>query len=459
MSIFSAIFNRSVSSYEEAFQASDITSEQMRMAISEWFDLYFQKAPTELEDPCQQIPYTIVHKLTKTAFSEYKATGKNDFVQKTLVALDKKRKKAMQMGLIGGESYIKPIPSTDGFRFGVINRLNMMVFGRDSEGNATDIGTFEHSVRNSNYFSLLERRTVDPKGYLTIRNMLYCSDTRAALGKRVPLSAHPAYADLPDEYVFSSPVGSIGMARLRTPMENCIDGTEDAVSVYAPAVGLIHNINHNEAQLNGEFERGESRIITSEDMLRKKVDTATGSRTLTLKDHVFVGLDEDAETLGITTFSPALREQSFLARKQDYLRSAESIIGLKRGLLSEVEATERTAKEITSSEGDYNLTIIDFQQAWEDAAKEAVQLCGVLGQMYRVPGAREVKDDDAVTFDWGNGILFDEEATWADMKDQVAKGLLKPEIAVGWRYGMPTETPDDLQKIRERYMPEIESME
>ena len=166
MSIFSAIFNRSVASYEEAFQASDITSEQMRTAISEWFDLYFQKAATEQEDPCQQIPYTIVHKLTKTAFSEYTATGKDDFVQMVLAALDQKRKKAMQMSLIGGESYIKPIPSTDGFRFGVINRLNMMVFGRDNEGNATDIGTFEHSVRNTNYYSLLERRTVDARGYL-----------------------------------------------------------------------------------------------------------------------------------------------------------------------------------------------------------------------------------------------------------------------------------------------------
>lgn len=453
MSIFSAIFNRSVASYEEAFRASDITSEQMRTAISEWFDLYFQKSPTDAEDPCQQIPYTIVHKLTKTAFSEYKATGKDDFVQTVLAALDQKRKKAMQMSLIGGESYIKPIPSTDGFRFGVINRLNMMVFGRDNEGNATDIGTFEHSVRNTNYYSLLERRTVDPKGFLTIQNMLYCSDTRDTLGKRVPLSAHPAYAELPEEYVFSSPVGSIGMARLRTPMENCVDGTEDAVSVYAPAVGLIHNINRNEAQLNGEFERGESRIITSADMLRTK-----GGKKI-LSDNVFVGLDEDPETLGINIFSPALREQSFLARKQDYLRSAESIIGLKRGLLSEVEATERTAKEITSSEGDYNLTIIDFQQAWEEAVRETVRLCGVLGQMYRVHGAHEIKEDDAVTFDWGNGILFDEEKTWEDMKDQVAKGLLKPEIAIGWRYGMPTDTPEDLRKIRERYMPEIEALE
>ena len=53
--------------------------------------------------------------------------------------------------------------------------------------------------------------------------------------------------------------------------------------------------------------------------------------------------------------------EQFLARKQDILRSCESLIGFKRGILSEVEAAERTATEITSSEGDYNLTIQELQ--------------------------------------------------------------------------------------------------
>ena len=161
--------------------------------------------------------------------------------------------------------------------------------------------------------------------------------------------------------------------------------------------------------------------------------------------------------MGLTIFSPELREQSFLARKQSYLRAAESIIGLKRGLLSEVEEVERTAKEITSSAGDYNLTIIDFQQMFEAAAREAVRLCGVLGGLYRVPGAHDV-DPDNVSIDWGNGVLYDEDKTWADYLDMVARGLLKPEIALGWRFGMPVETEADLAKIREKYMPTLKQM-
>lgn len=40
----------------------------------------------------------------------------------------------------------------------------------------------------------------------------------------------------------------------------------------------------------------------------------------------------------------------------------------------------------------------------------------------------------------------------------VARGLLKPEIAVGWYFDMPTETEADLAKIREKYMPEISAL-
>lgn len=65
--------------YALAFKANDITTDKMRKAIPEWFELYYQKEPSNGEDPCQQIPYTIVRKLTKTVFSEYEATSKDKF--------------------------------------------------------------------------------------------------------------------------------------------------------------------------------------------------------------------------------------------------------------------------------------------------------------------------------------------------------------------------------------------
>lgn len=436
--------------YEDAFGAKDSTSAEMRSAIEEWFRLYYNREATPQEDPCQRIAYTIVNKLTKTSFGEYSATCEDEYAKAILTALDSRKRKAMQLALIGGEAWLKPFPTATGMAFSVIPRNNVLVFGRDAEGIPTDIGTAERTIQGNSYCTLLERRTVDAQGLLTLRNKLYVSETPGMLGRQVSLQTLSRYEALPEEYTYPVPLHGLGLALLKTPLENCVDGTHDGVSVYAPAVGLIHNIDKNEAQINGEFERGESRIIASDDLLRRDKN---GRKRL--DDHIFVGLNDDPKTVGVTIFSPALREKSFLARKQEYLRNAENIIGLKRGLLSEVEAAERTATEVTSSAGDYNLTIIDFQSMWEEAAREAIRICGVLGPMYRVPGAHTL-DPDAISIDWGNGILYDEDKTWNDYLNMVSSGLLKPEIALGWRFGMPTETEADLAKIRKKYMPTLQ---
>ena len=430
-----------------AFRAQDITSTAMKSAIEDWFRLYYLQVPTKEEDPCQQIPYTIVRKLTKATFSEYEATSQNQFAMQILNALSDVCNEASQHAFIGGISLLKPLPEKEGFSFAVVRRDNVLVFGRDAKGRLTDIGTCEKTVQGKHYYTLLERRTVDDHGYLTIKNTLYRSYTSSDLGTPVPLATLPRYAEFQDVYTFPEPLGSIGLVPVRVPIENCVDGSKDAVSVYASAVGLIHNINRNESQLNGEFERGKSKIVASADMFKKRKDG-----TMAVVDDVFVGLDEDPETVGITIFSPALREASYLARKQDYLRSVENIIGLKRGLLSEVEAVERTAKEITSSEGDYSLTITDLQHMWEDAVHEALRLCGILGRLYHIAGASDLTEDVAV-FNWGNGVLYDEEKTYKELKEQVSMGLLQPERLVGWYHNLPCDTPSQREKIRKDYMP------
>ena len=455
MSIFSTITNKAYG-YEDAFGAGDCTSQEMKDAVAEWFELFYRKEPTKYEDPCQRIPYTVVNKIVKTAFGEYTFASENAFASGIMDALYDIHARAMHDALIGGLAYIKPFPLGDRFTFTSVSRANMLVFGKDIDGNPTDIGTAERTVAGKSYYTLLERRTIGQDGKLTIRNKLYRSDSRDTLGKRVPLSSIPRYETLLDEYTYPEPVG-LGMALLRCPVPNCVDGGTDPVSVYAAAVGLIHNIDRNEAELSGEFERGKSRLVVSADMLQKRTVTDGGGTVITreLKDEVFTGLDEDPDRVGITIFSPTLREQSFLARKTEYLRNVESLIGLKRGLLSDVEAAEKTATEVTSSAGDYNLTIIDFQRMWENAARDVLVLCGKLGRLYRVSGAVELSED-AATIDFGNGVLYDESKTWTDYKAMVASGLLKPEIAVGWYFNMPTETPKDLEEVRARYMPEIE---
>jgi A118 family predicted phage portal protein len=270
------------------------------------------------------------------------------------------------------------------------------------------------------------------------------------LGVPAPLNSIKKYEMLQPS--FELPINGIGFVEMKTPLLNDVDGTADGVPVYEPARELIHNINKNEYQLNREFENGRSRIIASADMFAKTKD---GKRII--EDDTFVALEEDPENVGITIFSPALREQSYLNRKNEYFRNIESLIGLKRGILSEVEAMERTAKEVTSSEGDYNLTIIDFQEVWENALKEVAVLCAELGKLYQIKGAADI-DPEKISIDWGDGVLYNRDKTWQEMKEMVQAGMLKPEIAVAWYFNLPCKTKPDLEKIRRKYMPEIEEL-
>lgn len=424
-------------SCQEAFGASDKTSREMQSAIQEWFHLYYRSSVENGEDPCQRIAYTVVSKLVRAVFGEYGVSAPEDITKAVIAPLNRVRELAMALSLVGGECYIKPWIAGEHFDFTLIPRDQALIFARDPAGEITDVGTMERSSLGNAWYTLLERRRVDEKGYLTIENRLYRSFTENTLGNLVPLTEHPLYRELAESYTYEIPIGSVGLIRLKTPMLNCVDGSKEGVSVYGAAAGLIHAIDQNEYQLSGEFDRGQSRVFVSSDLL----DNGK------LQDNLFVGLDEEPERLGITLFSPQLREQSFLNRKQEYLRNVESLIGIKRGLLCDANLDQRTATEISASQTDHALTVMDFQNMWQAGLLAVVKLCAVLGGIYGI----SLKEGD-IALDWGNGVLFDEEKRWQDYKDMVSMGLIAPEVALGWRFSLPCETPEDRKAIRQKFM-------
>ena len=451
MSVFGAALGRQIHSFAQAYPgARDCTTAAMNAAIEDWFRLYFDREVTDEEDPCQRLPYTVVSKLSRSCFAEYRAAadGGEPFVAGILDGLDGVRRKAMQLALIGGEAWLKPVPVAGGFGFSVMRRDMVTVLGRSPDGEATALGSAELTMENGKFYTLLERRSLDEAGRLVIENKLFCSWDGQSIGTPVSLAALPRYAALEPKAVVGD-VGGLGLVSLRLPLENCVDGSPDPVSVYAAAAGLIHNINRNERQLDREFDHGESRVFASADLLDKRKNGRP-----VLPPGLFVGIDDDIANTGVTVFAPALRQESFLARKREYLRNLESLIGLKRGILGEVEAAQRTATEVTSSQGDYSLTIQELQQLWESAVRRAVALCGRLGRLYRIPGAFQPDPARAVRIDWGNGVLFDKDREWADTLQLVNAGLLKPEIALAWKYSLPWETDEDLARVRRRLMPE-----
>ena len=349
--------------YQEAFGAEDCAGAAMKKAVLRWLQLYFGGS-----DDCLRLPYTIVRKLSRAVLCEYQSN------------CDLPAKGALELAMIGGESYLRP--GDKGWQ--AISRGSVLIFARDQRGEPTDVGLMEKSRLGRQHFTLLERRTLDEKGCLTVTHRLYRGNSARDLGKEVPLKSHPGYRELPARFVWPQQMAGVGLVRVKMPMTNCVDGGPEGVSIYAAAENLLAAIGENEQQLQGEFRRGQSRLVVSRDMLREGQ----------LQDSLFVGLDDSPESVGITVFSPDLRENSYLNRQQAYLRAVENLIGLKRGLLSQVEAVDRTATEITSSEGEYMGLIRELQQVWEQAVRDAAALQEALtGEMPNWEVA------------WGDGVL------------------------------------------------------
>ena len=454
MSLWSALKNsNTVANMEEAFGAKDITTAEMREAIKEWGHLYFDAQASKDEDPALRLPVTIVGKLYKTVFSEYVATltKQSDFFGGILRGIGRVQKKAMQFALIGGEVFVKPVISGGKIDFVVIRRDNFVPFARDVYGKITSVGTMERTSESGRFYTLLERRTVMDTGELVIQNQLYSSTTEDVLGNRVALSTLARYAEIAEEIRLPG-VYNLGMVQLRTPNVNTVDGSEDSVSVYDAAKGLIRNANHNQALLGAEFDNGKSLLIGSADMI---ATDQFGRKSI--PDSLFVGIDDNISDTGVTIFNPTLREESYLSREQNLLKAAENLIGLKRGILSDVEAAERTATEITSTAGDYNLTIQDFQQAWEDAFRELLATCQVLGKLYQLT-SDTINPEKDVVVDWGDGVLYNRDKVNQEMLMQVQSGLLAPERYLAWYYELPCETEADRAKIRADYMPKMEQL-
>lgn len=426
---------------EQGFGKSDCSSVRMRGAVREWMDLYYG-AHRSGEDGSARLAVLIVSKLCRTVFAEYDSRRglDEDWHQKCyLQSLDKVAKTAMQYALIGGECLLKVVDD----EFVPIRRDCYLPLGRDQNGNLTSVGMMQTLYENGKKYVLLERRT-DLENNTLIENRLFEVNGQV-LGHRVPLDTLAACKMLSDqEYLPDVP--TMGLAVLRMPTVNCVDGSADPVSIYAPAVGLMHALARCEDQLNHEFLNGASRVFASEDLLRPD---AAGQRGL--RDDLFVGLPDDPANVGVTVYSPTLREGSYLARKQDILRSCESLLGLRRGILSETDADAqpRTATEIAATSVDYDLTIRSLQRAWEGCVNNTLLICSCLDRVYH----GDEWWPSEVKIDWGDGVLYDRSRVWAEQQQMVADGLLRPEIALAWYYDLPAETEDDLRAVREKYMP------
>ena len=81
--------------------------------------------------------------------------------------------------------------------------------------------------------------------------------------------------------------------------------------------------------------------------------------------------------------------------------------------------------------------------------QQAMALCSALGAVYGLDGLPQTA---APAIDWGDGVLYDRARIWAEQRELVDAGLLRPELALAWYFDLPHETEAELAEIRRRFM-------
>ena len=88
----------------------DCTSQEMKDAIAEWFELFYRKRADQVRGPPASGSLYGCEQDAKTAFGEYTFASENAFASGIMDALYDIHARAMHDALIGGLAYIKPFP-------------------------------------------------------------------------------------------------------------------------------------------------------------------------------------------------------------------------------------------------------------------------------------------------------------------------------------------------------------
>lgn len=272
----------------------------------------------------------------------------------------------------------------------------------DTSGHMTGAIFTEQIKRRNAIYTRLEYHEFKD-GAETITNKAFVSSTSAQLGREISLTEVPEWADIsPDARIdnLTRPL----FAYFRVPTANRVDRHSPlGASVYALAVDTIRDADVQYGSLLWEYRGGELAIDVDAAAIRQDPDGALRmeERDRRLYRHLLNGNPNMWNT-----FSPALRDASYLNGLDAILRRIEFQCGLAYGTISNPQSVEKTAEEVRASKQRSYATVRLIQQALQDAIEGLFYAMDVYATLYGLAPAGAYE----LAFDWDDSIVNDPAA-------------------------------------------------
>lgn len=437
--VFRRLFTRQ--NIQSKINTTIAVSDKMAAAIDLWTRCYKNHPPWRYDENGKEkvktlnLPAIIASELSRLVTTELESSVENKTLDEAYQTVVRDLRYCCELGCAGGGLAFKPVPENGRISVDYVSAESFFPTDYDTNGDITGAIFVDKLTKGDTVYTKLEQHRLEGKQY-TIRNYAFKNETQDPdvtidLGRPIPLTDVPEWAAIEEEKVIA-PVLAPLFAYFKMPGTNPIDKTSPlGVSCFAKALEQIEQADRQYDRLLWEYEGSELAIDV--DMTWFKQDKTTGFWELPKgKDRLFRMHNMDDGDTKYNVFSPAIRDASLFNGLDNLLKRIEFNCGLSYGTISDPQNVDKTATEIISSKQRLYSTVKDIQLSLEDALQQLIYAMSVWMDL----SGQTVPVGPEVTFNWDDSIVIDKQAELLAMQQDVASGILRPEIYLAKKYGV-----------------------
>lgn len=421
---------------KDAIGVEVAVSDKMANEIDLWAKMYKNEPPwKEKNTKLCGLPAAIAGEFARLVTLELKTevTG-NDFINEEYQAVVSDIRKYTEYACAKGGLAMKPYASEGHIEVDMVQADRFFPTKFNSRG--VTAAVFAESLTvGKKVYTRLEYHQHEGTMY-HINNKAFVKqdlDNVEVLGKEVPLTAVPEWANLQEEVTLKN-VKMPLFAYFKIPNANNVDDTSPlGVSVYSRAINDIKEADNQWTRLLWEFEGSE--LAIDADITLFKKDDKGNYEFPKGKDRLFRMMDLDDNAEKYKVFAPAIRDENLINGFNAILRRIEFNVGLAYGTLSDPNTVDKTAEEIKASKQRSYSTVSDIQKSLQTALEQLVYAMDVMAQLSGLSGRKKYE----MSFDWDDSIVIDKEQELASMQQDAVAGFIRKELYVAAKYGVSEE--------------------
>ena len=339
---------------------------------------------------------------------------------------------ALQQALIGGSVALKPYIEGGKLR---VEWLSAEQFYPTESGGMAFLS--RRDWQGKSYLRCEEHYFEGDVYRITNRAFLCGADGRAQA--EIPPEKLPFWAELNSEIAIEN-LKSPLYAVWKLPFANCVDGSEEPVSLFAAAESCLESIDKVYNDYCYEFLSARRKLILREDALRLDKNGKPVLPHSEGADDVYLPLDFAGESAAFGDYTPAIREESYRNALNQLLRFYELQCGLSAGSLSMDEKGALTATEVLAQDRRTYYTVASVQEQGRAALEQLAAAMDALMSLYGM-GRGEYR----LNIRFGDSLMEDAASEFNRRLKLVELGM-KPELLLSWYFDSSEEAARAMMK-------------